>query len=329
MIPGKKVEKGPDTIRNYFLRFLQRSSLMNSRFIHSFLFLSLSGLLLTGISSCEKDNDALFDPVSQDIVNVDKDHPPSFHELFIPSHGVSLSGFLLGANGPGPHPTVVLLHGFPGNEKNLDLAQSMRRAGFNVLFFHYRGAWGSEGDYALIHLAEDAASALQFLRQSAETLRVDVHKISVVGHSMGGFTALRTAARDEGVICVVGIAAANLGEYAEREESAAKGFKVYADGLFMLRNFGGDKALAEIDTYAEEFDVRNDGPALAGKSVLLVAGSRDTTVPPDVQERIALAYGDVAGLKLRAEVIPGDHSFSTSRIQLQHLVIDWLDSDCR
>ncbi len=30
--------------------------------------------------------------------------------------------------GAGPHPTVVLLHGLPGNEKNLDLAQAMRRA---------------------------------------------------------------------------------------------------------------------------------------------------------------------------------------------------------
>ena len=37
------------------------------------------------------------------------------------------------ASGPGPHPTVLMLHGFPGNEKNLDLAYSFRRAGWNVL----------------------------------------------------------------------------------------------------------------------------------------------------------------------------------------------------
>jgi hypothetical protein len=29
---------------------------------------------------------------------------------------------LFGENVVGPHPTVLLLHGFPGNEKNLDLA---------------------------------------------------------------------------------------------------------------------------------------------------------------------------------------------------------------
>jgi len=38
---------------------------------------------------------------------------------------------------------VVLLHGYPGNERNLDLAQARRRDGWDIVFFHYRGAWGS------------------------------------------------------------------------------------------------------------------------------------------------------------------------------------------
>lgn len=44
------------------------------------------------------------------------------------------------AAGAGPHPTVLLLHGLPGNEQNVDLAQSIRRAGWNVLTLHYRGS---------------------------------------------------------------------------------------------------------------------------------------------------------------------------------------------
>ena len=32
------------------------------------------------------------------------------------------------AAGAGPHPTMLLLHGLPGNERNLDLAQAARRA---------------------------------------------------------------------------------------------------------------------------------------------------------------------------------------------------------
>ncbi len=287
------------------------------------------GLLFLSVGTNANEDPAAFDPVTQDIVDIDKNHPPSFHELFIPSHGVLLTGFMLGANGPGPHPTVVLLHGYPGNEKNLDLAQSMRRAGFNVLFFHYRGAWGSQGDYALFNMAEDVASVLTFLRQHVDELGIDTGRLSIVGHSMGGFAALRSAARDAEVVCVAGISAANMGLNAGFEESRKQGFKALTDKLFMLRNFSGDKALEELETYSEEFDLRNEGPALKGKSVLLIAASEDAVVPPSIQESIAAAYGRVDGFRLQTQVIAGDHLFSESRILLQTLVIDWLQADCQ
>jgi pimeloyl-ACP methyl ester carboxylesterase len=75
----------------------------------------------------------------------DPQYPPAMAELTILSNGSRMPALLYQANGAGPHPTVLLLHGFPGNEKNLDIAQVLRRDGFNVLFFHYRGAWGTEG----------------------------------------------------------------------------------------------------------------------------------------------------------------------------------------
>ena len=31
------------------------------------------------------------------------------------------------AEGNGPHPVLIFTHGYPGHEKNLDLAQSLRR----------------------------------------------------------------------------------------------------------------------------------------------------------------------------------------------------------
>ena len=282
-------------------------------------------LLLIATSGCAPDAD----PVTMDSPVIDLDHPPQFHELFIPSHGVSLTGFMLGANGSGPHPTVVLLHGYPGNEKNLDLAQSMRRAGFNVLFFHYRGAWGSQGDYRFLNLAEDVAAALNYLREQALELRVDVSRLSLVGHSLGGFTALRSGARDSELVCVAGISAANLGEYADRGDAKLQGFKSYTDQLFMLHNFDGAEAAQEIALNAEQFDVRRDGPGLTGKSVLLIAGRRDTAVPPDVQERLVSAYGKVSGLRLETFLIDDDHAYSNSRIELQRIVVSWLQKDCR
>ena len=55
---------------------------------------------------------------------------------------------------------VVLLHGFPGEERNLDLAHALGRSGWSVLFFHYRGAWGSEGAFSFRNVIGDVKAAV-------------------------------------------------------------------------------------------------------------------------------------------------------------------------
>ena len=85
-------------------------------------------------------SDILIDPLE-----IDAAYPPDMHSLFIENR---LLGLVFLANGRGPHPTVILLHGFPGNEKNLDVAHMLRRGGYNVLVFHYSGSWGSRGSYS-------------------------------------------------------------------------------------------------------------------------------------------------------------------------------------
>ncbi len=240
-----------------------------------------------------------------------------------------LSGFMLVANGRGPHPTVLLLHGFPGNEKNLDLAQSLRRAGFNVLFFHYRGAWGSQGDYTIGQQVDDVTAVLDYVRKNAEELRADTGRLSIVGHSLGGFTALRATALHKEIVCVVGLAAANFEQDIAWDDKEKQGFATYTDQLFMLNNYNGSKALAELQANAAAFDVRNLAGSFAGRSVLLITGSEDTSVPPEVQARIVAAFEKVADINLTAELIPGDHAFSISRIRLQHKVIEWMERNCR
>ena len=122
----------------------------------------------------------------------------------IPSHGALLNAFVYVAAGAGPHPAVVLLHGFPGNERNLDLAQDIRRAGWDVLYFDYRGSWGSPGDFSFSHGIEDTAAAVDYLRSPvmAKILRLDPSRIVLIGHSMGGFMAVQDAAADQRIMGV-------------------------------------------------------------------------------------------------------------------------------
>ena len=99
------------------------------------------------------------------------------------SDGHRLVGVLYLARGEEPKPTVLLLHGCPGLEKNLDLAVRLRDCGWNSLLFHYRGCWGSAGRYDLRTIPRDVTAAIDYL---AGQPRVDPrHRLVQQQH--GGF----------------------------------------------------------------------------------------------------------------------------------------------
>ena len=287
-------------------------------------------IVLFSNSSFAGSGSAHIDPV------VDPDAPSRISELIIPSDGDRMAGLMYLANGPGPQPTVLLLHGFPGNEKNLDLAQSFRRSGFNTVFFHYRGAWGSEGDFSLLQIADDALAALNFLRQPeiAQRYRVDVNKLTVLGHSMGGYAALSVGHRDKSLVCVGAMSPANFAVYAasiNANEPEVKGFMTYVDGLFMLRGFSGKEMAGQLSSAPiETLDTTGFGPGLRGKSVLLVIGEQDRVTPAVTMfDPVVKAYSADKEIRLQHLKIPGDHSFSWSRIKLTDVLVGWLDKDCR
>lgn len=273
-----------------------------------------------------------FDPLTEDPATVDRDNLPGIMEVNFESSGQRLNGLIYLANGPGPHATVVLLHGFPGNEKNLDIAQALRRDGYNVLFFHYRGTWGSEGDFSFSNVVEDVGSATGMLRRRADQYRVDAGRVFLVGHSMGGFAALQGASLDSSIECVAAIAAWDIGVNARAfaaDAEEARGFIEYVDSATMLAGVTGSAAVAEITANAGAFSLTGLAPSLAGKRVLLIAGENDRALPPAEHHiPVAAAYSAEAGIDLTTRVIPGDHSFSWTRIQLARELVNWLEG-CR
>ena len=101
----------------------------------------------------------------------DPAYPAGMSAFVIPSGDGALNAVLYTAAGSGLHPTLLLLHGFPGNEQNLDLAQAARRAGWNVLTLHYRGSWGSPGNFSFAHASSSAPpEGTSSIRRSATSL---------------------------------------------------------------------------------------------------------------------------------------------------------------
>lgn len=263
-------------------------------------------------------------------------YPATVHELAIPSEGSLMPGHLYVAAGVGPHPTLLLLHGLPGNEKNLDIAQALRRAGFNVVFFHYRGAWGAQGIYKLSQLDDDVLAVLHYLRdaENAATYRVDTGRLGLLGHSMGGFAALAAGRQDDALQCVGAMSPANLGldkrALASVESREMDALAAYADQLFMLAGFNGTSVRADLASLPlNEWDLPQFAEGLVGKSILLVVGDSDTVTPEHSNTRPAADAYRAAGVEVAYRVIRGDHSFSDNRLGLTRTVLDWASSHCR
>ena len=102
---------------------------------------------------------------------------PDLYGIIIPGKHGKLLATLYTAGGEGPHPTILLLHGIPGSEQNLALAQAFRRAGFHVMTFHYSGSWGSSGNYSLQNDLDDAETVLDFILN--EHLEIEAVQIAL------------------------------------------------------------------------------------------------------------------------------------------------------
>jgi dienelactone hydrolase len=253
---------------------------------------------------------------------------PSISELTILSDGDRMTGLIYQAAGAGPHPTVLLLHGYPGNEKNLDVVQALRRQGWNVLFFHYRGAWGSQGEFSFRGAEQDVQAVLAYMRDAdnAAALRIDPQKLSIVGHSMGGHMALAGIFDDPQVNCAVTYDGANMGTLIADDENA-KIWSDYADTLFMLAGWSGEKAEQEISRHGAEMNLIGRVNRINGRPVFIIAAD-SPVIPLDLEiTPLVEALQATPNSQVHYELIDDDHSFSASRLELIESTAKFLDAN--
>ena len=101
--------------------------------------------------------------------------------------------------GPGPHPTVLMVHGGCWQTEIADrrimnwIADDLRKRGIAVWNIDYRGVDREGGGYPGTFL--DAAAAADALRTHATAYKLDISPLVATGHSAGGHLALWLAAR--------------------------------------------------------------------------------------------------------------------------------------
>jgi uncharacterized protein len=284
--------------------------------MHSF---RSSMLMLLALASTAAFSQAVSPAISTDPAP-DKAHPAGMTVLHIPTHGVLINGLLYSPSGAGPHPTLVICHGLPGNEKNLDLAQAVRRAGWNAVTFNYRGSWGSPGSFRFAQNPQDADAVIAYLRDPANAakLGIDPKRIAIAGHSMGGWVVAHTASHDPQLIGAILISMGDMGLLGSAPHAQA--VAAMADDMETLAGVTAESMADEVAAHAKEFVVAGTAQGLARIPVLAITSEDHLASHTDT----LVAAIKSKGGKVTTIHIDTDHGYSDHRIALENAVITWL-----
>lgn len=247
----------------------------------------------------------------------DKTSPAGMQELNIPSGGSLLQGIIYTANGPQQHPTLFLLHGYPGNEKNLDLAQVVRAHGWNVVYFDYRGSWASQGEFSFEHCVEDVVNAVAYCKKLATSLKIDTSRLVLFGHSMGGWITLKALQRLPGIQKGFALSAWNIANAASSNQNILKAEKE-ADDYFVLNKKSGKDLFKPVVDNPAFYNLANDAAALSSKQIIML---------DEHAQNKSVADAIKAGNKnyFKYEVWQTDHPFTNKRIALMKELLAFLD----
>lgn len=222
-------------------------------------------------------------------------------------------GGLYRPSGAGRTPAVLMLHGFPGIQKNDDIAAELCRRGMTVFIPYFRGCWGSGGRYGLHGLLDDAKAALRLLRRYRH---VDAGRIGVLGCSVGGWVAMKLAAGAP--LAALALMAPAVPRSDEPRDAA------------YLRRNGKVVNIPDFDAVWREYEsiARTERPdeyvqRIAPTPLLVLQGLQDRLVPPGAVRRL----WSLAGSPKELREFPNEgHEFENDRPAVVAAACDWLQA---
>lgn len=239
------------------------------------------------------------------------DYPTKSEAITIAIGNDSIAAYGMFAKGKEKKETVLLLHGLPGHERSLDLAQELRRHGRNVIYFNYRGAWGSQGEFLYSNCVEDVGKVIDFLSttENSNTYKIKPNSFVLIGHSMGGGIALLSGANNDKVKKIAIYSPFVLDNATEETLNNATSF---FKSLFML-NINLEHFKKDILSHKNHFQISHFKKALEQKHLLIF----------DENERNKYWISQLENAEYI--LMKTDHAFSSKRLELIDHVLKWID----
>jgi len=211
--------------------------------------------------------------------------PPAETVRFPATDGVSLEGWLL--PGEAGRPWILICHGVGANRADLlDIASTLRSAGFNLFLFDFRGHGASGGLATSFGWREqrDLEGALAYLGQQD----IPPKPYGIYGISMGAAVALLVAARDERLGAV-----AVDSPYTDLEDSLGRHLALMYPALprqpflwFILATYR-----LRFGVWPRQVSPTASAARLSPRPLLLIQGAEDPRMPVAGAQAIAAAAG--------------------------------------
>ncbi len=253
------------------------------------------------------------------------------------NNGVKLDAKFYPVNKTDKVPTVILLHGFPGNQSSpLGLAEKLNTAGFNILVFNYQGSYMSEGNFTFDNCIDNVSAAVNFLAEPGNQalFKIDTSKIVVCGYSFGGTIAIESAMYNDKVRNIISIAnddhSVSLKKVAA-DSAYRKGYTQFIAKSFEPAGpFRGDLK-TQMELYLQNidrYDLVKNAEKLKTKKVLFIVGWQDKTSFLEVNT--LPLYRKLQQLNAENISIKGfesDHRFNNVTDDLADTITEWIKNN--
>lgn len=217
-------------------------------------------------------------------------------------------------DGPGPYPTVIVIHGgcwlSIADLHIMDhMCDALKKAGFATWNLEYRRIDSPGGGWP--HTFIDVGRGIDHIRTIAEKYNLDLSRVALIGHSSGGHLALWSGARHlldkdsplytanpfkpKGVVSLAG--PAELRNQTDRSIAVC--------GTDVIGTLLGGSMEEVPDRYLEASPI-----ALLPNDIkqIVIYGSEDPAIPPELGAAY-VAAGKSAGEEIGFIVIPGASHF--------------------
>ena len=277
----------------------------------------LSFLLLVSTNAFAQSESVILNDIKWDMTS-----PASSTELFIPSGNSKIAGLIYTANGLQKHPTLLLLHGYPGNERNLDIAQVVRSRGWNVIYFDYRGSWGSQGKFSFKNCVEDVLNVVSFCNKYQDSLKIDTSNIVLFGHSMGGWVCLKALQELPTIKKGFALSTWDIAKDFKNVSNEKEMLSIANDPNIAGKYFVLNTSLKDLYTPVLQdktyFNLLNDAKSLGDKQIIMIdEHEKNSQLAEKIKESNKL-YFDYS-------VWQTDHSFTNKRASLINKVLAFLE----